>query len=45
MRAKRTPPTAAVRALAAPLNEVKDRYFMYVGGAKGYTDYPALAVR
>ncbi|MER8258167.1 alkene reductase [Streptomyces albidoflavus] len=28
----------------APLNKVKDRYFMYVGGATGYTDYPALAV-
>ncbi|MFD5027525.1 alkene reductase [Streptomyces sp. NPDC058373] len=29
----------------APLNEVRDRYYMYVGGATGYTDYPALAVR
>ncbi|MEU4465842.1 alkene reductase [Streptomyces sp. NPDC024017] len=28
--------------LGAPLNEVRDRYFMYVGGATGYTDYPAL---
>ncbi|MCT9140937.1 alkene reductase [Streptomyces violarus] len=28
--------------LGAPLNEVRDRYFMYVGGAAGYTDYPAL---
>jgi N-ethylmaleimide reductase len=26
----------------APLNEMRDRYFMYVGGATGYTDYPAL---
>ncbi|MDA5144904.1 alkene reductase [Streptomyces sp. AD681] len=26
----------------APLNPVRDRYFMYVGGATGYTDYPAL---
>ncbi len=28
--------------LGAPLNELRDRYFMYVGGAAGYTDYPAL---
>jgi N-ethylmaleimide reductase len=28
--------------LGAPLNEMRDRYFMYVGGATGYTDYPAL---
>ncbi|GAA2764537.1 hypothetical protein GCM10010103_35780 [Streptomyces paradoxus] len=28
--------------LGAPLNEPRDRYFMYVGGAAGYTDYPAL---
>ncbi|MET9759693.1 alkene reductase [Streptomyces sp. NPDC006372] len=28
--------------LGAPLNEMRDRYFMYVGGAAGYTDYPAL---
>ncbi|MER7189460.1 alkene reductase [Streptomyces flaveolus] len=27
----------------APLNPVRDRYLMYVGGATGYTDYPALA--
>ncbi|MBY8844515.1 alkene reductase [Streptomyces sp. SP2-10] len=26
----------------APLNPVRDRYFMYVGGAAGYNDYPAL---
>jgi N-ethylmaleimide reductase len=26
----------------APLNPVRDRYLMYVGGAYGYTDYPAL---
>ncbi|GAA4804583.1 alkene reductase [Streptomyces ziwulingensis] len=26
----------------APLNQVRDRYLMYVGGAAGYTDYPAL---
>ncbi|MFF4784647.1 alkene reductase [Streptomyces griseorubiginosus] len=25
----------------APLNAVRDRYLMYVGGADGYTDYPA----
>ncbi|MGW1284297.1 alkene reductase [Streptomyces sp. NPDC002586] len=29
--------------LGAPLNPVRDRYFMYVGGAAGYNDYPALA--
>ena len=30
-------------ALAEPvLNPVRDRYLMYVGGADGYTDYPAL---
>ncbi|MES5822059.1 alkene reductase [Streptomyces sp. RG80] len=29
--------------LGAPLNPVRDRYLMYVGGAVGYTDYPALA--
>ncbi|MFE6360865.1 alkene reductase [Streptomyces sp. NPDC057806] len=28
--------------LGAPLNEIRDRYLMYVGGATGYTDYPAL---
>ncbi|MGW2491126.1 alkene reductase [Streptomyces sp. NPDC001606] len=28
--------------LGAPLNPVRDRYFMYVGGAEGYNDYPAL---
>ncbi|WP_046730309.1 alkene reductase [Streptomyces humi] len=28
--------------LAAPLNPVRDRYFMYVGGPLGYTDYPTL---
>ncbi|CAL9465780.1 alkene reductase [Streptomyces sp. enrichment culture] len=27
----------------APLNPVRDRYFMYVGGAAGYNDYPTLA--
>ncbi|MFD4258420.1 alkene reductase [Streptomyces sp. NPDC058534] len=26
----------------APLNPVRERYLMYVGGATGYTDYPAL---
>ncbi|MEU0049209.1 alkene reductase [Streptomyces sp. NPDC006309] len=26
----------------APLNPVRDRYFMYVGGAEGYNDYPTL---
>ncbi|WP_107488006.1 hypothetical protein [Streptomyces sp. LUP47B] len=26
----------------APLIPVRDRYLMYVGGADGYTDYPAL---
>ncbi|AGS72363.1 NADH:flavin oxidoreductase [Streptomyces collinus] len=29
--------------LDAPLNPVRDRYFMYVGGAAGYNDYPALS--
>ncbi|MFG2356548.1 alkene reductase [Streptomyces sp. NPDC048521] len=28
--------------LGAPLNSVRDRYFMYVGGADGYNDYPTL---
>lgn len=28
--------------LGAPLNPLRDRYLMYVGGATGYTDYPAL---
>ncbi|CAL9542721.1 alkene reductase [Streptomyces sp. Tu 3180] len=28
--------------LGAPLNQVRDRYLMYVGGADGYTDYPTL---
>ncbi|MFD8210112.1 alkene reductase [Streptomyces sp. NPDC059695] len=27
----------------APLNPLRDRGLMYVGGAEGYTDYPALA--
>ncbi|GHC40425.1 alkene reductase [Streptomyces cinnamoneus] len=26
----------------APLNPVRDKYTMYVGGATGYTDYPTL---
>ncbi|WP_129842726.1 alkene reductase [Streptomyces sp. RFCAC02] len=26
----------------APVNPVRDAYLMYVGGATGYTDYPAL---
>ncbi len=26
----------------APLNPLRERYLMYVGGADGYTDYPAL---
>ncbi|GAP50073.1 NADH:flavin oxidoreductase [Streptomyces azureus] len=26
----------------ASLNERRDRYFRYVGGATGYTDYPTL---
>lgn len=36
------PDLVARLRLAAPLNPVRDRYFMYVGGATGYTDYPAL---
>ena len=27
----------------APVNAVRDKYLMYVGGATGYTDYPSLA--
>ncbi|MFD6531883.1 alkene reductase [Streptomyces sp. NPDC060184] len=27
----------------APVNQVRDAYMMYVGGATGYTDYPTLA--
>ncbi|MFI8854001.1 alkene reductase [Streptomyces sp. 891-h] len=27
----------------APVNPVRDRYLMYVGGEKGYTDYPTLS--
>ena len=26
----------------APLNEVRDKHLMYVGGEEGYTDYPTL---
>ena len=26
----------------APVNQVRDAYLMYVGGATGYTDYPTL---
>lgn len=29
----------------APLNPVRERYFMYTGGAAGYTDYPALSTQ
>ncbi|MFJ4006806.1 alkene reductase [Streptomyces sp. NPDC090023] len=29
----------------AQLNPLRERYLMYVGGADGYTDYPALADR
>ncbi|MFG2120463.1 alkene reductase [Streptomyces sp. NPDC048710] len=31
--------------LGAPLNPVRERYLMYVGGADGYTDYPALGAQ
>lgn len=31
--------------LGAPLNPVRDRYLMYVGGADGYNDYPTLDAR
>lgn len=27
----------------APLNAVRDKYTMYVGGPTGYTDYPTLS--
>ncbi|MGD6745371.1 alkene reductase [Streptomyces sp. BH106] len=30
---------------AAPLNPLRDQYLMYVGGERGYTDYPALSAR
>ncbi|MGQ5636173.1 MULTISPECIES: alkene reductase [unclassified Streptomyces] len=36
------PDLVARLRLGAPLNPVRDRYFMYVGGAEGYNDYPAL---
>ncbi|MET8247149.1 alkene reductase [Streptomyces sp. NPDC005202] len=36
------PDLVARLRLGAPLNQVRDRYLMYVGGATGYTDYPAL---
>ncbi|GAA2451739.1 alkene reductase [Streptomyces glaucus] len=36
------PDLVARLRLGAPLNPVRDRYLMYVGGAAGYTDYPAL---
>ncbi|MBF9067136.1 oxidoreductase [Streptacidiphilus fuscans] len=29
--------------IGAPLNPLRDQYFMYVGGETGYTDYPTLA--
>ncbi|MBB5121649.1 1,2-oxophytodienoate reductase [Streptomyces eurocidicus] len=29
--------------VGAPLNQVRDRHMMYVGGETGYTDYPTLA--
>ncbi|MEU2791165.1 alkene reductase [Streptomyces sp. NPDC007100] len=39
------PDLVARLRLEAPLNPVRDRYFMYVGGAAGYNDYPALAIQ
>ncbi|WP_330339582.1 alkene reductase [Streptomyces sp. NBC_00557] len=36
------PDLVARLRLGAPLNPVRERYFMYVGGAAGYNDYPAL---
>ncbi|MBD0417606.1 alkene reductase [Streptomyces sp. TRM S81-3] len=36
------PDLVARLRLGAPLNQVRDRYLMYVGGATGYTDYTAL---
>ncbi|GAB2872809.1 hypothetical protein GCM10027074_45590 [Streptomyces deserti] len=36
------PDLVARLRLGAPLNPVRDRYLMYVGGADGYTDYPTL---
>ncbi|WP_067603834.1 oxidoreductase [Nocardiopsis listeri] len=29
--------------IGAPVNAVREKYLMYVGGATGYTDYPTLA--
>jgi len=37
------PDLVARLRLGAPLNPVRDRYLMYVGGPDGYTDYPALS--
>jgi N-ethylmaleimide reductase len=28
--------------VGAPVNQIRDKYLMYVGGETGYTDYPAL---
>ncbi|GAA3302973.1 oxidoreductase [Streptomyces cinereospinus] len=36
------PDLVARLRLGAPLNQPRDRYLMYVGGATGYTDYPTL---
>lgn len=37
------PDLVARLRLGAPLNPVRDRYLMYVGGPDGYTDYPTLS--
>ncbi len=34
---------AAADGTPTPLNPARDACVMYVGGAEGYTDYPALA--
>ncbi|MGV9322251.1 alkene reductase [Streptomyces sp. NPDC003660] len=39
------PDLVARLRVGAPLNPLRERYLMYVGGADGYTDYPALADR
>ncbi|MFF6948917.1 alkene reductase [Streptomyces iakyrus] len=39
------PDLVARLRIGAPLNAMRDRYFMYVGGATGYTDYPALGTQ
>ncbi|MGJ7905377.1 alkene reductase [Actinopolyspora sp. H202] len=37
------PDLVARMRTGSPLNEIRDKYLMYVGGPTGYTDYPTLA--